>query len=230
MTFSFPTNRQTHSVGTGALAFVRIFSLGLVLSLSVASTFAQGLATQPVQPTGSTKQTVAASSGPAWKELTVAQQLSLKPLAGTWATLGEGQKRKWIAIAANYNSLQPAEQVKLHSRMTEWVSLTQQQRTQARLNFAETKQLTPDQKTATWQAYQALSAEEKAKLAVAAKPKPVGAAAAIKPVAPEKLAPVPVTRKTVVDAPKPPSAKPFVNPNTLLPQSPPAGPAAAVKN
>ena len=64
-----------------------------------------------------------------------------------------------------------AEQAKLHSRMTEWAALSPQQRTQARLNFAETKQLSPDDKKAKWEAYQALPPEEKRKLAAgAAKP------------------------------------------------------------
>ena len=75
-----------------------------------------------------------------------------------------------------------AEQDKLHSRMTEWAALSPQQRTQARLNFAETKQLSPDDKKAKWEAYQALPPEEKRKLAAgAAKPPPT--AAAVKPVA-----------------------------------------------
>ena len=55
-----------------------------------------------------------------------------------------------------------AEQAKLHSRMTEWAALSPQQRTQARLNFAETKQLSPDDKKAKWEAYQALPPGRKA--------------------------------------------------------------------
>ena len=69
--------------------------------------------------------------------------------------------------------------------MTEWAALSPQQRTQARLNFAETKQLSPDDKKAKWEAYQALPPEEKRKLAAgAAKPPPT--AAAVKPVAPRQ--------------------------------------------
>lgn len=204
-----------------------IFSILTALSLSASCALAQPSA----KAATASANIVATATRPTWQELTPAQQNSLKPLAGSWGTLGEGQKRKWIAIAANYPTLNAAEQVKLHSRMTEWISLSQQQRTQARLNFAQSKELTPDQKAATWEAYQALSAEEKEKLAIAAKPKPVGAAAAIKPVAPDKLAVVPVTRKTAVEAPKAPDAKPAVNRNTLLPHSPqPAGPASAAKN
>ncbi len=79
--------------------------------------------------------------------------------------------------------------------MNEWVTLSPQQRAQARLNFAKTKelskQLTPEEKKAKWESYQALSPEEKQKLAAKASPKPTGAATAVKPVAPQKLAPVP---------------------------------------
>ncbi len=83
----------------------------------------------------------------------------------------------------------------MQGRMKEWVALSPQQRNQARLNFAKTKELskelTPEEKKAKWQAYQALSAEEKRKLAAKAPAKPVGAAATAKPVAPQKLATVP---------------------------------------
>lgn len=133
---------------------------------------------------------------PLWKELTPAQQASLKPLAANWSTIEQAQKRKWIALSNNYATLPPAEQQKMHSRMAEWSSLSQQQRTQARLNFAESNKLGSKEKaekTATWEAYQALSPEDKQKLA-AKTPKPAGAAMAIKPPAPEKLATVPSTR------------------------------------
>ncbi len=131
--------------------------------------------------------------------------------------MSEGQKRKWLALAVNYPSLAPAEQIKLHSRMTDWASLSQPQRDQARLNFARSKQLSPTQKTATWEAYQALSPEERQKLARSAPPKPAGAAAAVKPVPPQKLAVVPQTRQTPRPASKITDAAQDLNRNTLLP-------------
>lgn len=157
---------------------------------------------------------------PLWQDLTPVQQASLKPLAANWSSISEAQKRKWIALTQNYNAMAPADQGKLHSRMTQWVSLSAEQRTQARLNFAETKKLTPDEKAANWKAYQALSPEEKQKLAAQNNAKPVGAAAAVKPVAPQKMANVPSTRK---------SAKPgelsaqyeMVDAHTLLPRPSP---------
>ena len=119
------------------------------------------------------------------------QQQALKPLAVSWNTISEAQKRKWLEISKNYPSLPPLDQTTLHSRMNEWVALSPQQRAEARLNFAKTKelstQLTPEEKKAKWQTYQALSPEEKTKLAAKAPPRPVGAALAVKPVAPTKL-------------------------------------------
>ena len=164
----------------------------------------------------------AAVSKPAWQELTPAQQQSLKPLGANWGTISEAQKRKWLALSKNYPTLAPAEQAKLHSRMTEWVSLSQQQRTQARMNFAETKKLPPDEKAAQWQAYQALSPEEKQKLAAKATPAPAGATAAVKPVPAQKLANVPTTRNTPKDSAVAANAAklPNVHTNTLLPRSP----------
>jgi hypothetical protein len=141
---------------------------------------------QPVKPV---------ISRPTWAELTPMQQQALKPLASSWNTINDGQKRKWLEISKNYPSLPPEGQSTMHSRMNDWVMLSPQQRAQARLNFGKTKelsgQLTPEEKKAKWETYQALSAEEKQKLAAKASPKPTGAATAVKPVAPQKLADVP---------------------------------------
>ena len=146
----------------------------------------------PNKLAASHNKALVATAGPSWAELTPAQQQSLKPLASYWNTVSEAQKRKWLEISKNYATLAPDDQATLHSRMTEWVALSPQQRAQARLNFAKTKelsqQLTPDEKKEKWQAYQALSPEEKARLAQKAPPRPAGAATAVRPVAVQKLA------------------------------------------
>ena len=156
------------------------------------------------------------TSGPSWQELTPAQRVSLKPLAAGWNLLDAALKRKWIALAANYPALTPAEQSKLHSRMSEWSLLSKQERARARLNFAESKNLTPEQKVATWEAYQALDPEEKKKLAASAPPKPSGAAGAAKPVAPQKLATVPLSRKNQPQAATITPPQKVIDSNTLL--------------
>lgn len=75
---------------------------------------------------------------------------------------------------------------------------------QARLNFADSNRLARDNKLAQWQAYQALSDEEKRKLAARAAPKPQGAATALKPVSPRKLAQIPAASEANPNRPNQP--------------------------
>jgi hypothetical protein len=130
-------------------------------------------------------------SKPLWRDLSAKQQQALHPLASHWDGLSEAHKRKWLAVSRNHAQLSPAEQATLHSRMTSWAALSQQQRAQARFNFAEVKQVPADERKAKWEAYQALSPEEKRRLAEGAAPRPPGAAGTIRPVPAQKLAPVP---------------------------------------
>jgi hypothetical protein len=162
----------------------------------------------PKAAASAAKAATTAAPKSSWTELSQLQQQSLKPLAASWNSISAAQKRKWLEVSKNYPKLPAADQAVMHSRMNEWVAMSPQQRAAARLNFAKTKelsnQLTADEKKAKWQTYQALSPEEKAKLAAKATPKPAGAATAVKPVAPQKLA---VTPKGVPSLPTaPPSA------------------------
>lgn len=178
----------------------------------------QPLAQAQTQPVASPKTVASAAksvttvtSKPSWAELNLMQQQSLKPLATSWSGLSEAQKRKWLEVSKSYPNLPAADQAVMHSRMNEWVAMSAQQRAAARLNFAKTKelssQLTPDEKKAKWQTYQALSPEEKATLAAKAAPKPAGAAIAVKPVATQKLA---VTPKGASLLPAAPPAAPVI--------------------
>ncbi|WP_257860290.1 DUF3106 domain-containing protein [Variovorax sp. ZS18.2.2] len=138
---------------------------------------------------GATK-TVPATK-PLWSELTAEQQQALKPLVPHWTTMNSGQKRKWLALSRNFANMSADDQVTLHSRMIEWTALSNQQRAQARLNFAEVKRVPADERKAKWEQYQALSEEEKRKLAERAPAKPRGAAIPVRPVSSQKLVPVP---------------------------------------
>lgn len=153
---------------------------------------------------------------PAWKDLTPAQQQALAPLAPHWTWLSGDRKRKWLVISKNYQTLPPDEQAKMHRRMSKWVTLSQQQRTQARQNFKEIKALTPEQKTAEWQAYQALSAEEKRKLAAQARRKPAGVAT-VKPASMSRLHRVPPRKGSASGARFAEAVSP-IQQNTLLPR------------
>lgn len=169
-----------------------------------------------------------AAAGPAWSELDAGQQRALAPLASQWARLSEAQKRKWIAMSANFPRMSGEEQAKLHSRMTEWVSLSPQQRSAARLNYGQTRKLAPGDKKAQWEAYQALPPEEKKKLAAGAQKAP-STAAALKPVPREKLASVPRPKAgTASKSPRIAAAPNQVDHNTLLPQQPPTAPPATL--
>ncbi len=163
---------------------------------------AGGSKAAPGKPVGGV---VATKSG--WAELSPAQQSALQPLAPSWGSISEGQKRKWIALSRNFQALSPADRATLHGRMTEWVNLSPIQRSQARLNFAQTNQLPNDQKRAQWEAYQALSPEQKQQLAAGGQVLPGGAAPALKPVDPKKLAAVPVTRSEPASAARSPTPK-----------------------
>lgn len=158
--------------------------------------------------------------GPTWISLTKSQQAALSPLSKTWDSLSEGQKRKWLAIAKTYPDLGQPEQEKMHGRMVEWAALSPKDRELARLNFAQSKAVDKTNRTADWEAYQALSPEERQKFAAGTKVKPVGAAVAAKPVSPEKLASVPITRHTPEQERASVTSQQPLNRTTLLPRLP----------
>lgn len=177
--------------------------------------FAQAPANTPPNATGQVL------SAPTWIELPPQQKESLKPLAGTWDTLADGHKRKWLALAQTFPRLPSPEQTKMHARMAEWAALKPKERELARLNFAETKKIAPADRAANWEAYQALTAEEKKELAQKARKKTPSAALAVKPVAPDKLAMVSVTRRTPEPALEKQQIKHAIDRRTLLPVSRP---------
>jgi hypothetical protein len=174
-------------------------------------------ASKPKVPPPISANTVVVSLAPLWNQLSVAQQQSLLPLATSWDSLSDGHKRKWIALAKNYPALAPPEQTKLHSRMAEWAALNPRDRELARLNFAETKKIPITDRAANWEAYKALSPEERRELAKRAATKPKGAAATIKPVDSGKLTPVPVTRHSNELARQVQASKGAIDRRTLLP-------------
>ena len=162
--------------------------------------------------------TVVTDLEPRWEQLSDAEQQSLQPLASIWSSLSQAHRRKWLALAKNYAAMGEADREKLQSRMAEWSALKPKEREQARLNFAQTKKLPPDARAATWEAYQALSEEERRVLLDEAPKKPSGAAIAAKPVAPSKMAEVPVTRKTPEQVKASSNPRPAIDRYTLLPK------------
>lgn len=151
------------------------------------------------------------AAGPGWETLTTRQKLALYPLAERWSGISEVQKRRWLALAQNFAALPAAEQSRLHERMTDWASLSAQQRTQARLNYAATTRLAPDTKREQWEAYLALSEDERNALAARAPPKPLGAATALRPASNPKLAQVPAAALVSPLRPNAPKIPPVID-------------------
>lgn len=167
------------------------------------ATVAQSPAADSDAPRNGLSQRRLLAAGPNWGELTKAQQRVLQPLEKRWPFMGEVQKSRWIVLAGTFDTLPAQEQLKLRDRMESWASLSAQQRSQARLNYALTNRMAPKDKWAQWEAYQALSDEQKRALAaqaVAARPA-AGAAPALRPVPAKKLARVPAATAATNNAP-----------------------------
>lgn len=164
---------------------------------------------------------------PLWAELSAAQRTALAPLASHWDALSATQKRKWITLSKNHHELPATDQALMHARMDDWVMLSPQQRRTARLNFAETKRLSSTEKQQQWEAYQALSPDARHKLTESAPALPPGAAVAVRPVPPQKLATVPMAGPGA-NARLKLAAPNQIDPHTLLPQR--VDPARGTRN
>lgn len=194
-----------------------------------------------------------------WAALTVQQQIALDPLKRDWQTIDPARQQKWLDVAARFGNLSAPEQERVQQRMGEWASMTPDQRSRARLNFQESRQIDAEERQSRWQAYQALPADRRRELARQAttqapttpRAREDAAKSAIVPARPAAPAPQPVA-PTVVQArpgastnlmsqaPTPPAhqqvglpkitAKPgFVDPHTLLPRRGVQGAAVAAK-
>jgi len=146
-------------------------ALGAVIALAI------GLAALPIWVGAQGPSAPAAKAakpvpeqGVRWQELKPAQQTLLKPLEREWSGIGAQHKQKWIEMSARFPTMSPPEQARIQERMAEWARLTPQQRSQARLHFQEAKQLPASDRKARWDAYQALSPEQKEQLARRAAP------------------------------------------------------------
>jgi hypothetical protein len=213
-----------------------LFLCSMVLCASLA--YAQAQTAPPASaPSSAAAPAVAGTTGKAhasatsthlpWTALTPSQRQALAPLAETWGAFSETRKRKWIVIANSLPTLSETERAKLHERMEDWAKLSSKERDLARLNFTQSKNLTKSDRAANWEAYQALSVEERQRLAAQATRKPTGAAVAAKAAPAERLVPIPLTRHTPESARNALAMQMQLNPNTLLPRKPAASSASA---
>lgn len=195
--------------------------------LTALSIFVVSCAVHAQLPAPAAPSAPASAPGPAWNTLTPAQRTALAPLASKWSALTDGQRRKWIALAPSYATLSAGEQAKMHSRMAEWAALSPKDRAMARLNFEQTRKLTPDDRTAKWEAYQALPEEDRQKFSSEPVRKPAGAAVAVKPVAPSRVAEVPAPRHTQESKASLVKNPDMLDRKTLLPKARAASAASA---
>ncbi len=112
----------------------------------------------------------AQQGGPAWSQLTSAQREALKPLERDWSRIDAEQKQKWVEVAQRMRRMKPAQRERLQARMDEWARMSPQQRGQARLGFEQSRQVGKKNRRAEWEAYQALSAEQRRQLQSRAAP------------------------------------------------------------
>lgn len=190
------TSAALHSGLVRLLRPIPVIALGVAMASNTSSLWAQtpasAAASTAPRPKTVELQTNTSTKPAAWQDLHPDQKLALQPLAKIWNTLASGQQLKWLTLASNFKKMSQDDQLKLQSRMHEWASLGMRERDQARIGFAETRQLSDEQKKAKWEAYQALSPQEKQALAQQNPPK-VGLAA-------KSTAPVPADKK--VNMPK----------------------------
>ncbi|MDQ6679940.1 MAG: DUF3106 domain-containing protein [Pseudomonadota bacterium] len=100
-----------------------------------------------------------------WQKLKPAQREALTPLQREWPTIDASRKQKWLQVADRLPGMPADERARIQDRMSDWARLTPSQRGQARLRFEETKQIPMPDRRSRWEAYQALSPEQKSELA-----------------------------------------------------------------
>jgi hypothetical protein len=108
----------------------------------------------------------ALSTPPAsWSGLTPKQQALLAPLERDWPEISDTQRSKWLSATPTLATMSGEEIKRVHDRIRDWTMLSGSERLNARIGFQVTRQLTPEQRQARWEAYQALPAEERKALA-----------------------------------------------------------------
>ena len=119
-----------------------------------------------------------AAPNAAWAALDPAQRQALAPLQRDWTSLSEQQRAKWLEVALRFPQMKAEDRIRLQARMADWAHMTPLERSRARLQFQEARNLPPTDRQAKWEAYQALTDAERQALAQRAKPAAAKAAGA----------------------------------------------------
>lgn len=202
--------------GVQTLAFSRLIPLCLVALLTLFSNQTNAQDNAALEA-GISTTVPAKRLSREWQALSQRQKIALAPLASEWHKLTAQQKQKWRTLSKSFFELSDEEQLTLHGRMRDWANLTPRQRNQARFNFNSAQTLTVPDKQAQWEAYQALSANERNKLASGLKPPVKSAARSTAPPSSRLVRPplLPVNASLANQRMAP--TRP-VHPKTLLPQ------------
>jgi len=194
---------------------------GLCLVLAVQNAGAQSTVEEVRTPPIASAAPSEAPTSRAWQQLSPLQKQALAPLGAQWSALSAQQQNKWLTLSQNFSRLSVAEQVTMHSRMADWVDLSPQKRNLARLNFNQLQSLPKEDKKAKWEAYQALSSQEKQVLSAGTAPPPKSAAPTAKPLEPRRIV-QPIVRAATSEQSGQPA---LIDRKTLLPR--PAAPPSA---
>jgi hypothetical protein len=109
--------------------------------------------------------TAPAVSGPGWASLSASQRSVLRPLEADWNQMEPVRKTKWIEIANRFPRLPPEEQLRIQERMATWMKLSPAERGRVRQNFKDAQQVSPQDRKARWEAYNALPPDRRQALA-----------------------------------------------------------------
>jgi len=150
----------------------------LVAAVGVGASVAVAAQAEYAGPSTTPLAAKADAGGPLWTDLSPAHRKVLAPLANDWNALDARSKERWMDVAGRFPKMPPDEQQRATQRMGEWAHMTVAQRTQARMNFQETRGLTKEEREARWKAYQALPDDKKRELAAKRVAAPASAASA----------------------------------------------------
>ena len=110
----------------------------------------------------------AVEEGVHWQKLKPAQRDALGPLQQDWSGIDAVRKQKWLQLSDRMPAMPPDERARVQARMADWAKLTPVERGQARLSYEESRQIPVPDRRSRWEAYQALSPEQKGELAARA--------------------------------------------------------------
>jgi Protein of unknown function (DUF3106) len=162
-------------------ALAALYMAGVVLAGSMGALASSAHAQPPAQARGAARPVP--ETKPRWNELSPAQREVLKPLERDWSGIDTDRKQKWLAIAGKYPSMSPPERARVQERMAAWSRLSPEERGVARQQFQAAKRVAPQDRPAQWEAYQALTPQEKRRLAEQARPPAASPAPAARPAA-----------------------------------------------